>query len=259
MNVPVFRSSVETTFEPAEAVVRFGMIALATDLTSERDAIELIPRGSAAMHVTRVANENPSTPENLRKMETKLTGAAELLASVPGLAAIYYSCTAASVEIGDDMVAAAINRAIPGLPVVVPPDSAVQGFAALGVRRITLVTPYLVETTEPMVAYFESRGLEIVSAQCLGLSDDRDMARISANSIIAAAEAADHPAAEGVFLSCTALPAVGVINELEARLGKPVISSNQAGMWRMLHHAGISPPASAPGRLFTVKPKDRAA
>jgi hypothetical protein len=117
---PVVRSPIEVNFTPPEAVVRFGMIALATDLTSERDAARLIPRDRAALHVTRVAYENPSTPENLRKMGPKLTAAAELLAPVPALAAICYSCTAASVEIGDQAVAEAINDACPGVPVVTP-------------------------------------------------------------------------------------------------------------------------------------------
>jgi maleate isomerase len=257
--VTVVRSPVAADLVPAAAVTRLGMIALATDLTSERDAARLIPPDRAALHVTRVAYENPSTPENLRRMGPKLASAAALLAPVPGLAAICYSCTAASVEIGDGAVAESIGVACPGVPVVTPPDAAVQGFAALGVRRIALLTPYLVETTAPMAAYFARRGLEIVSAECLGLADDREMARVTPATILAAAEAADRPDAEGVFLSCTALPSLGVIAELERRLGKPVISSNQASLWRMLHHAGLPPAPGAPGRLFAVAPVERVA
>ena len=247
-------SPVEARFEPAEAVTRFGMIALATDLTSERDALRLLPEDHTALHVTRVAYENPSTPENLRKMAPRLSAAAELLMQVPGLKAIIYSCTAASVEIGDREVAGSINHAAPGIPVVTPPDAAVQAFAALGIKRIALVTPYLVETTEPMAAYFERRGLEIVSAHCLGLADDRDMARITAETIVAAAETADSADAEGLFLSCTALPALGVIEQLETALGKPVVSSNQASLWRAFHHAGLNAVAGGPGHLFKAKP-----
>lgn len=256
---PVVLSPAPVSLEPASAVTRFGMIALATDLTSERDAARLLPLDRAALHVTRVAYENPSTPENLRKMAPRLTAAAELLTPEIALAAICYSCTAASVEIGDAAVAESIQRAQPGVPVVTPPDAAVQGFAALGVRRIALVTPYLVETTEPMAAYFAQRGLEVVSAQCLGLADDREMARISAETIIAAAIAADRPEVEGLFLSCTALPAVGVIDRIEERLGKPALSSNQASLWAMLRHAGLSPAPGAPGRIFSTTAAGRAA
>lgn len=247
----VTHSAVEAAFAPPEAVARLGMIVLSTDLTSERDAWKALPGHRAALHVTRVAHENPSTPENLRKMGPRLAAAAEMLSPVPGLAAILYSCTAASVEIGDRAVAQAINSACPNVSVVTPPDAAVRGFAALGIRRVALVTPYLIETTEPMARYFTSRGLEIVNAECLGIADDRAMARVTPESIIAAAVAADCREAEGIFISCTALGAFDVIDEIEARLGKPVISSNQAGLWQLMQHASLTP-ASGPGRLFTV-------
>lgn len=52
-------------------------------------------------------------------------------------------------------------------------------------------------------------------------------------------------------MSCTALPAVSVIDRLEDALGKPVISSNLALFWAMLDIARI--PATASGRLFQVR------
>lgn len=230
-------------------VTRIGMIALATDLTSERDAALLLPERTA-LHVTRVPFDNPTTPATLRRLGDNLSEAADLL--VPGLdlAAIIFSCTAASATIGDAEVARRIGLTRPGVPVVTPPDAACDAFAAVGARRIALLTPYLPETTEPMVDYFTGRGLDVLACQCLGLEDDRDMARISAETIMAAAAAVDRPDADALFLSCTALPAIGVIDALEARLGKPVMSSNQAMVWRAFAHAGLDAPG--PGRLFAA-------
>ena len=248
-------SEVPVAFDP-EGVARLGLVALSTDLTFERDAARLIPNDRAALYVARVRFDNPTTPENLARMGPRLAEAADLILPDIPLKAICYACTSASVTLGDAFVKDAIGSVRPGVPLVTPPDAAVQGLAALAVRRMALVTPYLPETTKPMAAYFEARGLEVVSAQCLGLADDRDMARVTADTIIAAAETADRPDAEAVFLSCTALPALGVIAELESRLGKPVLSSNQACLWRMLHHAGLAPASGAPGRLFSAHPAE---
>jgi maleate isomerase len=55
-----------------------------------------------------------------------------------------------------------------------------------------------------------------------------------------------------VFLSCTSLPAVEVILRLEDRLGKPVITSNQALIWMALRLAGCDYVAPEGGRLFTL-------
>lgn len=235
-------------------MARLGLIALATDLTLERDAVRLIPGARAALHVTRVVFENPTTPENLLAMGPRLTEAASLILPGMELAAIGYGCTAASVVLGSAAVRDAVQKARPGMPVATPPDAALAAFAALGVRRIALLTPYLPETTAPMVAFFAARGLEVVSAHCLGIEDDRDMARVTPDVVRAAAEAADVPEAEAVFLSCTALPALGLIDELETRLAKPVVSANQALLWRLLHHAGLGPLPGAWGRIFDAAP-----
>ncbi|MGS4943986.1 aspartate racemase/maleate isomerase family protein [Meridianimarinicoccus sp. RP-17] len=244
-------SEVAVALDPADAVARLGLIVLSTDLTTERDAARIVPPDHAAVHVARVPFQNPTTPENLRRMAPLLTRAADLILPGEPLAGIYYACTSASVVIGDAEVGEAIHAARPGVPVVTPTAASLDAFAALGVRRIALVTPYLPCTTVPMVGYFERGGLETVSAHCLGMEDDRDMARVSAQTIIDAVLAADSDAAEAVFLSCTALPALGVIDTLEARLGKPVVTSNQAGLWRMLRHAGLMADR-APGRIFAT-------
>ena len=74
-------STEEVLFDLPETV-RFGLIALATDLTSERDLYRQMQGVDAAIHVSRLAFENPTTPENLRLMAPRLVRAAELLAPV---------------------------------------------------------------------------------------------------------------------------------------------------------------------------------
>lgn len=241
---------------PAEMVdrkaeIRLGLVVLSTDLTSEGDLNRLLPLDDVSIHVTRVPFENPTTPDNLRKMAPRLTDAANLLPPNETLRAICYSCTAASVSIGDDAVASALHQARPGVPVVTPTLAARWAFAALGVERIAILTPYLERTTEPMVTHFMDQGLTVTGAECFGFEDDRDMARISVPSIVAAAEAVDTSEAEAIFISCTALPAVDAIDAIEDRTGKPVVTSNQACAWALARLGGLVDyhPAGF-GRLF---------
>ncbi|MEP3436814.1 MAG: ectoine utilization protein EutA [Hoeflea sp.] len=238
-------------FNDPGATARLGLIALATDMTSERDLYRQLPQDGVAIHVARVAYENPTTPENLRKMTPRLTEAAALLAPLRPLRAVCYSCTAASVVIGDAEVAAAIRAAVGNVPVVTPAGAARMALSALGVRRISVLTPYTVATSQPMADYFTRHGLEICRFECLGLEDDREMARVSDQSIIDAALAVDRPEAQALFLSCTGLPAINVIAEIEQRIGKPVVSSNQASAWAMARLAGFDNHKPAHyGRLF---------
>ncbi len=237
--VTVSLSSESVCFNDRSDIARFGLIVLATDLTSEADMHRQLSSTNVAVHVTRVAFENPTTPDNLRRMAPRLTEAAELLLSTGPLRAICYSCTAASVVIGDREVASAIRKALPDVPVVTPTRAARYAFAAFGAKTISVLTPYTVGTSEPMADYFVRHGLKIARFTCLGVEDDRDMARISGQTIINAALAADHPDAEALFISCTALPVIGLIDEIEKRIAKPVITSNQAAAWAMARSGGL--------------------
>lgn len=118
-------------FENNNSWKRLGLIALSTDFTTERDFARIMPYDLLGIYVARVAFQNPTTPENLRDMAPRLTNAARLILSDGPLSAICYSCTAASVVIGDDAVTDAIQKSHPGTPVVTPTLAARLAFTAL--------------------------------------------------------------------------------------------------------------------------------
>ncbi|SPJ24142.1 aspartate/glutamate racemase family protein [Palleronia abyssalis] len=234
-----------------ESVTRLGLVALSTDLTFERDAARVLPHDGMALHVARIAFQNPTTPANLRAMLPDLSRTADLLVPGMNLAAICFGCTSAAITLGDAVIDDAMASVRPGVPVITPARAALTGFAALRVRRIVLLAPYLKETTRPVAEYFTAAGMDVVRTCCLDMADDRDIARLSADTIVSAALAADTSEAEAMFISCTSMPALGVIAEIEARLGKPLLTSNQASLWQMLQMAGWPMPDGY-GRLSTV-------
>jgi maleate isomerase len=238
------------------ALPRLGVIALATDLTFERDAARLIDWDEARLHVARIPFDNPTTPDNLRAMGPNLETAAALL--VPGveLSAIAFACTSASITLSNETVTQAIGLSRPNVPVVTPSSAGLAALKALGAKRIALLTPYLTETTAPVVRYFETNSIAVKRCGCFGLGDDRDMARIDLDALVEAAVSLDDPDVEALFLSCTSLPAVDVIEAIETRIGKPVVSSNQATLWVMRGLAGLPAPARRAGRLFDYPPPD---
>jgi maleate isomerase len=225
-----------------------GAVVLATDLTTERDIRALVP-AEAAFCAARVPFENPTTPERLRAVLPHLAEAAALIAPGEPLAALYFACTSAGAVLGAGPVEAALAAARPGVPVVTPLGAAQAAFAALGVRRVAVLTPYLPQTAAVVVDDLAARGLEIVATLAMGHADDRDMARLPADAILAAARTAMAPEAEALFVSCTALPAATLVPRIEAALGRPVVTSNLAGLWACLGHAGLAPPAGR-GRLL---------
>ncbi|UWQ29478.1 ectoine utilization protein EutA [Leisingera sp. M523] len=231
---------------------RIALVALATDHTSERDFARICDPDRVGVYTNRIAFENPTTRETLLQTGPRLTEAAAQILPEEEVDVVAYGCTAASIVLGNDAVTRYLNAAKPKTPCVTPSSAAFDAFEALGASRVSLLTPYSPAVTDEMAQYFTAHGPAVVSAVCFGLTDDRQMARISENSIIEAAIAACDEGADALFLSCTALRAAPCVQRIEDRLGKPVVSSNQAMVWRCLRLAGIADPVPGYGRLFEL-------
>ena len=67
----------------------------------------------------------------------------------------------------------------------------------------------------------------------------------------AAVNTLDHKDAEAIFISCTALRAVEVLDQIEKKVSKYVISSNQAIIWDCLRSVNIKNTISGYGKLFS--------
>lgn len=60
----------------------------------------------------------------------------------------------------------------------------------------------------------------------------------------------NRPESQAIFISCTNLRTLEIIESLEKKLGKPMVTSNSASLWKMLRV--IQDPRAIPGagRLF---------
>ena len=228
---------------------RLGLIALSTDITIEADFHRLLPDG-AMFHTSRVIQTNPTTIENLRTMGPQLAAAAASLVEGHPLNAIAYGCTSATVAMGYDEVASQIGAGRPGLPVTTPITAALKAFELFNVRKVTMLTPYIDSVNQPMRRFLEEAGISVLNIAAFGLESDIDMCRVSPDAIRRAATASCDHEADALFVSCTALRAVEVIESLEADLARPVFSSNQCLFWDALRLSGYAEPISGYGRLL---------
>jgi len=243
-------SRVAARLDDRPVAVRIALVALATDHTSERDFARICDPAEVGVYTNRIAFQNPTTRESLLRTGPRLTEAAAQILPDEAVDVVAYGCTAASIVLGNPAVARFLNAAKPDTPCVTPSSAAFAAFAALGVGRISLLAPNSGPVTDDLAQYFATHGPDVVSATAFGLEDDREMARISEACIIEAALAACDPAADALFLSCTAMRALPCVARIEAQLGKPVVTSNQAMIWHSLRLAGVTRPITGYGQLF---------
>lgn len=247
----IAQTSIKPRLDDRPLAKRVGLVILATDHTTEVDFQRMVAGDRIGVYVNRIPYANPTTPENLLKMQPVLTEGASLILPGEALDVVMYSCTSASVVIGDEKIESAIREAKPGVPVVTPTAAAVKGLKAVGARRISILTPYTVETSRPMAQYFTDLGFDIDRFTCLGFDDDREMARIAPDDLVSAAVGAMAPQSEALFISCTAVRAASVAAKIEAAISKPVITSNLATAWACLRLCGDDVARPELGQLMT--------
>ena len=237
----------------AVPIRRFGIVLLQTDEIVEAEFPALLAGTNARVHYSRVPSAPEVTPETLATMEGALPTAVGLLPRSAPFDVIAYACTSGATIIGEDRVAEVIRAVRPGVAATNPLTAVKAALKVLGVRKVGFVTPYVAAVSDAMRDKLAAVGIETVSFGSFGVADDGIVARMTPDSILRAvstvATAAD---CDGVFISCTNLQAAGIIEEAEARLGKPVVSSNQALAWHLLRLAGDDAPRHGRGRLFSL-------
>ncbi len=163
-------------------------------------------------------------------------GVDDLVAAAPGVYG--YGCASGSFvhgAAGEQRLVQAMCAA--GAPAAVTTSGAlVEAVRALAATRVALATPYTPDLTARLAAFLGEAGIETVGAAELGLTG-----RVWTVPYATTAELvrrADAAAADAVVVSCTNLPTYDLIAPLEAELGKPVITANQATMWSLLRRVG---------------------
>jgi maleate isomerase len=175
------------------------------------------------------------TLEGLAEMESKIEEEAVKLADAD-VDVIGYGCTSGSLFRGlghDKMLEGRIER-VTGKPAVATAGAVVSALKALGVRRVSVATPYIDEINDLERKFLQANGFDIVDLRGLQLTDNLKIGRIDSGTIYQLISKLKCEGADGIFISCTNLPTINIIRELEDKFKKPVISSNTATLWAML-------------------------
>ncbi len=228
---------------------RIGVVALGTDFNLEQDMRRMLPEG-VEIFTNRVRNINPVTLENLRAIAPDITRATDGILSGVRIDAVVYGCTSGTAAIGEDKLVELVHAARPGLPVSNPFTAAKAAMDAFGAKRISVLTPYIEEVNVVMAEQLGDAGYDVCNVAGLGIESDTDMTGVPLSVIHDAALQSCHDDADMLFISCTALRAASAIAGIEAALGKPVISSNQALVWHTLQLLGCDAEVSGFGSLF---------
>lgn len=236
---------------PIGAKATLGLVVLQADETLEQDFRRLFPDRDVALYTSRIPSGDELTTDSIAAMKSELPRGAGLLPRAARFDAVGYGCTSGTTLIGAEAVAHLIRQGVATPMISDPLSAALAALRALGVARLGLVTPYIEAVAGPVRDAFATAGFEVGATLTFGEEVEARVARIAPASIKAAARAAAKDA-EAVFLSCTNLRTLDIIDELEAELGIAVLSSNQVLAWHMASATAAPLAKDAPGRLFKI-------
>ena len=165
---------------------------------------------------------------------------------------IVFGCTSASVLEGAGWDEELIQRmeAATGIPSIATATAVVEALRTLGIQRVAVATPYSDEVNQREAAFLEGNGLSVVNLEGLGYEDSYRIPATPLEQVYQLARSADRPEAEGIFISCTNFPTLGVIDRLEADIAKPMVTSNQASLWLALRRLGVEASIPDGGQLL---------
>ena len=233
------------------AETRLGVIVPSVNIVVEAWYPLVVPAG-VSVHFARMLMPAGTSPERIIEMDRTdgVHSIHQLTSCRPH--AIAYGCTASSIVQGHEFDAHLRDeiQRIAGVPGTSATNSIFAACAALGMKRVTAISPYAAAVDAAEHRFFAEGGIETIAGAHMGITDGFRLAEPTPEAILDLALGAWDPASDGVIIACLNFRSHPIIDALEARIEKPVVTSTQATLWHVLRLAGVDTPIPGYGRLL---------
>ena len=140
---------------------RIGLITLASDFRIEKDFNNLIYGKDIDLFCNRIKCYNPLTNETLKKMADDITDVTKEILPDQKLDCVAYGCTSGSIAAGYDSIFEKVNKAKPNTKVSTPITAAIKGMKKLGIKNLSIFTPYTSEINDSVADFFNKENFKI--------------------------------------------------------------------------------------------------
>ena len=229
---------------------KVGLITLASDYIIEKDFINIIYNQKIDLFINRIESYNPLTKKNLVKMSKKVTSVTKDILPGEKIDCVAYACTSGTIAAGFKSIESKIKKAKPSAKVTTPSTASLKALKKMKIKKIAIFTPYTKKLNDEVVNYFKKNKFTVTSNSYFGIESDKNIGKVSKIYLLNILSKMKLNGADALFISCTALPALSIIQKLEKKLRKPVLSSNQTLIWDTLNMIGLKNKIKGYGKLF---------
>jgi maleate isomerase len=120
-----------------------------------------------------------------------------------------------------------------------------------------MASPYPESVNQAEINFLRSHDFNITNVLSFGCTKSQEIFGITPAKIVEAVLARRNEVKQNdvLFLTCTGLRAVDVVETLEQELHMPVITSNSVALWLAMSRLGVDTTKVSAGRLFQLSPK----
>ena len=229
---------------------RIGVVALSTDFTIEQDFRKICHMLPIDIFVNRIPFENPLNQENYLKMINHLEVVAGNILPGERIDVVAYGCTSGTVAIGDEKISSKIQKAKPNCCTTTPITASLKAFEKLNMKKIAVLTPYPKKVNQTIFDYLINNNIEVESFSSFNLNYDSEIAQIKPENIIDQISEINLDDVDGLFVSCTAMKIVDVLDIAEQKFQTTIVSSNQAIIWDCLRLIKVNTSIRGFGKLL---------
>ena len=229
---------------------RIGLITLASDFRIEKDFNDVIHGKDIDLYCNRIHCYNPLTNETLKKMADDIPKVTADILPDQKLDCVAYGCTSGTIAAGYSSIFEKVNSAKPNTKVTTPITSAINALKVLKINKLSIFTPYTDEINQSVINYFQKENINISELSYFDIASDLDIGKVDPQHVFDTLTKINLSKSDALFISCTALPVLSVINELEKKINKIVLSSNQTLIWNTLKEINFNKKVEGFGELF---------
>ena len=229
---------------------RIGVVTLSTDFTIEQDYRKICHLLPVDIFVNRIPFINPLNYENYLKMADHISEVSGEILPGEKIDVIAYGCTSGTIAIGVERIKNEVNKSKPEALVTTPITAALKAFRKLNLNKIAVLTPYPKNVNSTVFNYLIQNNIDVDSFHSFNLNYDSEIAQVDSDNLLDNIAKIDLQKVDGLFVSCTALKIVDILDQVEKKFSTTVVSSNQAIIWDSLKLANIHADLQGYGKLF---------
>ena len=208
--------------------IRVGLMVPINNTTMEGELLGWLPEGSTVRTLRIPRGKGLLTEETLPAYKEAAVELAQKFNESP-VDVIAYGCTAAGFILGpkgDAEIAERLSETT-GKPVVTTARSMVQALQAIGAQNISLLTPYQDDVNIRLRAFLQSGDIDVSHFDSFYAADVVALGQITENQVDDRAKPLCKGDVDAMFIACSQLPTLNVVDPLTKQWGKPVLSSIQ--------------------------------